>query len=112
MSFVARDPYLRAFALFGAWGNLAWMGVQTLLVVFLARVLGLPSVLIGLLMACMGVGGVLGAPRLVRRFGSARGLLLSQACTAPFPPLIPLAGAGHDSPPIRRHRDLPLPSRP
>jgi predicted MFS family arabinose efflux permease len=45
----------------------------------------------------MSVGGVVGAASataIAKRFGSARGLLLSELCAAPFGLLIPLAAPG------------------
>ena len=51
----------------------------------------------GLLISGMSVGGVLGAAgatAVVRRWGTGRGLLLSELCTAPFGLLIPLAAPG------------------
>jgi predicted MFS family arabinose efflux permease len=83
--------------LFGALGNLTLVSVQALLVVFLIRVVQVGSGVAGLLMASMGVGGILGAMLtrpVIRRFGTARALVLCQACTAPFGLLLPLTGRG------------------
>jgi predicted MFS family arabinose efflux permease len=95
LRYVARDPFLRTLTLFGALGNLTLCAFQTLLLLFLIRVVRVESGVAGLLMAGLGVGGVLGAlgtKRLVRRLGTARALLWCEAVAAPFGLLLPLAG--------------------
>jgi MFS family permease len=95
--FVARDPYLRAMTLYAAVANLAYTGNLALVVVFLVRVVGLGTAAVGLLLAAGGVGGVLGAlgvPRLTRRFGTARTLLLASLGAGLAGLLIPLTGPG------------------
>jgi predicted MFS family arabinose efflux permease len=95
--FVARDPYLRAMTLYAAVANLAYTGNLALVVVFLVRVVGLGSAAVGLLLAAGGIGGVLGAlgaPRLTRRFGTARTLLLASLGAGLAGLLIPLTGPG------------------
>jgi MFS family permease len=97
LRYVARDPYLRTLTLFGALGNLTLVALQTLLLLFLIRVVGVASSVAGLLMAGMGAGGVLGAlctKAAVRRLGTARALLWCEAVTAPFGLLLPLADRG------------------
>jgi predicted MFS family arabinose efflux permease len=97
LRYTAGDPYLRTLALFGAIGNLTLVAVQTLLVVFLIRVVGVGPGTTGLLMASMGLGGIAGAllaKPVIRRFGTARGLLVSALCTTPFGLLLPLAHKG------------------
>lgn len=97
LRFVAGDPYLRVFTLFGAAANLALMGYQAILVVFLVRELGVSPGITGLVLSGMSVGGVLGAVlagRIARRFGTARGVLIAQLGAAPCALLIPLADAG------------------
>ncbi len=94
---VVADPYLRVLAVFGALTNLTLVGYQSILVVFLVRDVGVSPAGVGALLAVMSAGGVLGASiagALVRRFGSARALLLSALCTAPFGLLIPLTAPG------------------
>ncbi len=94
---IAHDPYLRPMGLFGAVGNLALTGNQALAVVFLVRVVGLGPFAVGLLLAVPGAAGLLGAlisRRVVTRFGSARGLLLSTLVLMPFGLLIPLTERG------------------
>jgi MFS family permease len=97
LRFVAGDRFLRPYVLFGGAANLALTGYQAILVVFLVREVGLGSGAVGLLIATGSVGGVLGAtaaPRLARRLGSARALLLCKVGVAPFGLLIPLTGSG------------------
>jgi predicted MFS family arabinose efflux permease len=97
LRYVFGDPYLRVLALFGASGNFLLVAVQTLLVVFLVRVVGVAPGVAGLLLAGMGVGGVLGAVVIgpvIRRLGSARALLWCEAGTAPFGLLLPTAAPG------------------
>lgn len=95
--FVVHDPYLRAMALLGGIGNLALTGYQSVLVVFLVRVVHVESGLLGVLMAVTSCGGVVGAMavrRVTRRFGSARGLLLTATLGWPFGLLIPMTSRG------------------
>jgi predicted MFS family arabinose efflux permease len=95
--YVFRDRYLRTTALFASLGNLTQAAVQTLLLVFLIRTVGLPAGAAGLLLAGMGAGGLIGAvlaARVADRFGTARALLWAEAVTVPFGLLIPLTQAG------------------
>ncbi|HEX5116824.1 MAG TPA: MFS transporter [Pseudonocardiaceae bacterium] len=94
---VMGDRYLRALAVFSAMGNLALTGWHTLEVVFLVRVVGVSSGTVGLMLAIIGVGGVCGAfvtGAVIRRIGSARGVMLCSLGTTPFGLLIPLTGPG------------------
>ena len=97
LRFAWRDPYLRAMTAFSSLGNLALTGVDALLVVFLVRTVGLSSAAAGLVMASLGVGGVLGAlvaRPLGRRFGTARALLTVIPGGLCFALLLPLADKG------------------
>jgi predicted MFS family arabinose efflux permease len=97
LRFAWRDPYLRAMTTFSSLGNLALTGADALLVVFLVRTLGLSSAAAGLVMASLGVGGVLGALAarpLTRRFGTARAMLITALGGQCFALLLPLADAG------------------
>jgi predicted MFS family arabinose efflux permease len=97
LRFAWRDPYLRAMMAFSCLGNLALTGVDALLVVFLARTIGLSPAVTGLVMASMGAGGVLGAVTarpLGRRFGTARSMLLAVPVGMCLALLLPLAGTG------------------
>jgi predicted MFS family arabinose efflux permease len=97
LRFLRADPYLRVLTVFGALSNLALTGYQAILVVFLIREVGVSPAVVGLLLSGMSVGGVIGAAgatAIARRFGTARGLLLSEICTVPFGLLIPLTAPG------------------
>ncbi len=97
LRFVAHDRLLRVFMIFGGAANLVLTGFGAIEVVFLVRGVGLGSGAAGGVIACGSTGGVLGAllaPRLARRLGSARALLLCKVGTTPFGLLIPLTGPG------------------
>ncbi|MDG4823184.1 MFS transporter [Asanoa sp. WMMD1127] len=97
LRFVARDPYLRVMTLNGAAANLALIGYQAVLVVFLIREVGVAPGVVGGLVAATSLGGVLGAAggsALGRRLGTARALLLCALVTPPFGLLLPLAAPG------------------
>ncbi|MCQ6246173.1 MFS transporter [Streptomyces malaysiensis] len=97
LRFVSRDRYLRPMVTWGAVINMALMGYQAVQVVFLVRTVGLNPAMVGLLLASGSTGGIAGAlvtTRVTRRFGTARGLLLLQAATAPFALLLPMTTAG------------------
>lgn len=94
---IARDRYLRPLTIYAAVSNLAYGGSTALIVVFLVRVAGFGSAAVGVLMACSGIGGVLGAVtarRLARWLGTARVLWLSALGTGLFGLLIPLTAPG------------------
>jgi len=61
LRFTWRDPYLRPMTAFSSFANLALTGADALLVVFLVRTVGLHGAAVGLVMASLGVGGLLGA---------------------------------------------------
>lgn len=91
------DPYLRPFALYAAAANLCFTALEAVLVVFLVRTVGVGAGVVGGLIAAGGVGGVIGAllaTTLIRRFGTARTLLLADITTMPFALLIPLTTNG------------------
>lgn len=97
LRFLARDPYLRPIVVFGALSNLALIGFQAILVVFLVRDVGVGPGGVGGLIAVTSTGGIAGAAlatRISRSIGTARGLLLCQLGTAPFALLIPLTSIG------------------
>ncbi|MEU8815100.1 MFS transporter [Actinoplanes sp. NPDC048796] len=97
LRFLARDPYLRTMAMFGAAANLALIGYQSILVVFLVREIGAEPGTVGLVVAATGCGGVLGAlaaGAMARRLGTAYAMMACQIGAAPFALLIPLAGPG------------------
>ncbi len=97
LHFVVGDRYLRTLATFGALSNLVLVAVQALLVLFLVRDVGVAAGVAGLLIAGLGLGGVVGAAfsnRLFRRFGTARTMVWSQVATVPFGLLLPLTDRG------------------
>ncbi|MFF0155901.1 MFS transporter [Micromonospora sp. NPDC005203] len=97
LRFVARDPYLRVLAVFGAASNIGLIGYQAVLVVFLVRELRLAPGLVGVLIAVMSAGGIIGAllaTTLGRRCGTARTVLIAAVLTGPPALLIPLAAPG------------------
>jgi MFS family permease len=97
LRFVWRDPCLRAQTTFGATANLTLTGVDSLIVVFLVRTIGLPGGATGAIMAAFGIGGVLGALAsrpLGQRFGTSRAILLTTTGCLPFALLLPLTRAG------------------
>ncbi|MEV5379120.1 MFS transporter [Streptomyces nondiastaticus] len=96
---VARDPWLRTLTLFGATSNLALMGYQSILVVFLVRTVGLAPGTVGAVVAAAGSGGIAGAflaRRVAGRIGTARAMLLFELGVPACALLIPLStdGAG------------------
>ncbi|GGP56205.1 MFS transporter [Streptomyces melanogenes] len=97
VAFLTRDPFLRTILLCDAAMNLFLAGAQSLAIVFLSRTVGADGTVIGVLIALAGLGGVLGAvlsPRLARRVGTARAVLLCAFGAGPFGLLIPLTSNG------------------
>jgi len=71
--------------------------VLALNVLFLARVVGLPAAAIGVLLATLGLGGVLGAlvsNRMAARIGQVRVVWVALLVTQPWCLLLPLAAPG------------------
>ncbi|MFG2891691.1 MFS transporter [Streptomyces sp. NPDC048248] len=94
---VAGDKWFRTLTLFGASSNLALMGYQSLLVVFLVREVGLSPGAVGGLLALAGTGGIAGAfaaRRLANRLGTARAMLVCELVLPTGALLIPLTGQG------------------
>ncbi|MYU52529.1 MULTISPECIES: MFS transporter [Streptomyces] len=94
---VVDDPWLRTLTAFGAASNLALMGYQSILVIFLVRNVGLPSGTVGALIAAASTGGVVGAfvaRRVASRVGTARAMLLFELGLPIFALLIPLTAGG------------------
>lgn len=91
---VTQDVWLRTLTLVGATSNLALMGYQAIIAVFLVRTVGLTPGTVGVLVAAAASGGVVGAfvgRRLAARFGTARALLLCELGLPTLALLIPLA---------------------
>jgi MFS family permease len=97
LRFLRHDRLLRPLVLFGGTANLALVGYQALLVVFLVRDVGVGAGTVGLLLTLVSCGGLVGAMvgnRVAGWLGSGRALLLTKAGACPFALLIPLAGHG------------------
>ena len=91
------DPYQRVLTVWGGAANFALVGYQAVLVVFLVHDVRLSPGTVGVLMALSSAGGIAGAavaPRLGRRFGSARAFIGCELMAAPAALLIPLAAPG------------------
>lgn len=93
---VSSDPILRYFPFLALAANFGLIGLTTLQVLFLIDVVGVNEATVGVVLAVVGVGGVLGAglgPYVARRVGSARGDMCLQfaSCTIL---LVPLATGG------------------
>jgi MFS family permease len=97
LGFVRDDPLQRAIAGSAATLNFFGLAIYAVLVLYAVRELHLSSGLIGLFFAAGAVGALLGtqiAPRLTRRLGAGRTILLA---TIGFPPalaIVPLASPG------------------
>jgi MFS family permease len=92
--FVVRDPYLRVITGSSACANLVLAGIQALVVVFLIRSDGLSPWAVAATTITISVGGLLGAflaPKISRRLGSARTLLVATPVTDGFLLLFPFA---------------------
>jgi hypothetical protein len=95
--FVAGDPYLRPITAYAIAGNFVYTGYTSLLVLFLVRVAGFSSPVVGALMAAAGIGGITGAlvtRRLCAWLGSARVLILA-ALASIAGLLVPLTHPGY-----------------
>ncbi|MGC0415755.1 MFS transporter [Embleya sp. AB8] len=94
---VARDPWLRAFALFGGTANLGLIGLQSMQLVLLVREIGVGKGVVGSLIAAGALGGVAGAfvsRRVSARIGTARAFLVFEPGVTLFVLLIPLTTGG------------------
>lgn len=97
LAIVIRDPLPRVNALFGCLSNLVLVGYQSVLVVFLIKVVGVSAGITGLLIALTSLGGVLGAGlarRAAARFGTARVFVYGKLLLSPAGLLIPLTSRG------------------
>lgn len=98
LAFLGRDPYLRAFTLYGAAANFALTGgYQSVVAVFLVREAGIAPGWVGVLASAGALGGVFGAVvarPLCRRLGTARGVRIVLLTASPLGLLMPLAGPG------------------
>jgi MFS family permease len=95
--FLVRDPRLRVVTAFMGAGNFGDAMVEAVVIVFLVRTVKVGPGLAGVLVATMGVGGVLGAmlaTRIGLRLGTGRGMLLCTVLTSPFMLLVPATSRG------------------
>jgi len=95
--FVRGQPALRMLVVFVVLVSIVFAGQQALLLLFLARSVGLAPRVIGALFALAAIGGLIGAlitPAVGRRIGTGRTLCVAAAVTFPFGLLIPLTTDG------------------
>lgn len=85
LRFVLHDPYLLPLAAFTAAFGLGLSSTDSLLIVFYIRTIGITSSLTGIILGLLSAGGLFGAvisARLVRRYGSARAMLVCRILLA------------------------------
>jgi len=95
--FVRGQPALRMLVVFFVLVSVVFAGQQALLLLFLARSVGLAPRVIGALLAFAAVGGFIGAlitPVVGRRIGTGRTFCVAAGMTFPFGLLIPLTTRG------------------
>lgn len=83
--FLRHDPYLLPLAAFTSTLSLGVSSSDSLIIVFFVRTLGVNSTVTGVVIGLMGVGGLFGAfisARLVRKYGSARAMIICRALLA------------------------------
>ena len=96
LRFLVHDPYLLPLAAFTATLGLGISSTDSLMIVFYVRTLGVTSSVTGIILGLIGAGGLFGAlisARLVRRYGSARAMLICRILLI-FALLFPLATRG------------------
>jgi predicted MFS family arabinose efflux permease len=96
LRFLLHDPYLLPLAAFTSVLSLGVSSSDSLMIIFYVRTLGVTSSVTGIILGLMGAGGLFGAvisARLVRRYGSARGMLICRILLT-FALLLPLTTRG------------------
>jgi predicted MFS family arabinose efflux permease len=96
LRFLLHDPYLLPLAAFTSTLSLGVSSTDSLMIIFYVRTLGVTSSVTGIILGLMGAGGLFGAvisARLVRKFGSARGMLICRIFLT-FALLFPLTTRG------------------
>ncbi|GAB3755645.1 MFS transporter [Microlunatus parietis] len=91
---ILRDPLLRASAAAGATYNGCLSAILAVEVLYLSRDLGLPPVAIGLVLAAIGPGALLGsalAARIARRYGIGPTMIIGFAVAGAANLVLPLA---------------------
>ena len=79
VKFLVHDPYLLPLAAFTSTLGLGVSSSDSLMIIFFVRTLGVNSTVTGIALGLMGVGGLSGAfisARLVRKYGSARAMII------------------------------------
>ena len=97
LAFTFRDPLLRNLTVSASLANMCLTALGAIEIPYLARDLGAPAAVIGVVIAAGSVGGLAGAAaagRLSRVLGDGRLSRLALAGTAPFGLLLPAAGRG------------------
>ncbi|MEU2629589.1 MFS transporter [Kitasatospora sp. NPDC007106] len=97
LGLVFGDVWFRTLTLWGAAGNLALTGFQSILVVFLVREVHLPPGAVGSLVAVGSVGGIAGAAvarRVAAAIGTARAMLVFEIGLPLLTLLVPLTTPG------------------
>lgn len=97
LRYVLRHPLLRPIALCTGTANLFSGVLAAVTVLFLARELGQPPAVVGLVLAAGSAGGVLGAFTAglwIRRLGQGRTIVTALLVTGPVAFVLPLATAG------------------
>lgn len=85
LRFLLHDPYLLPLAAFTAVLGLGISSTDSLMIVFYIRTIGITSGLTGVILGLLGIGGLFGAvisARVVRRYGSARAMLICRILLA------------------------------
>ena len=85
LRFLLHDPYLLPLAAFTAILGLGISSTDSLMIVFYIRTIGITSGLTGVILGLLGIGGLFGAvisARVVRRYGSARAMLICRILLA------------------------------
>jgi MFS family permease len=97
LRFVLEHGMLRAIAICNATFNFAWAAFGAMLILYLARDLGLPESLIGVFFTCAGVGSVIGvvlSRRVVALLGQGPTIWMAPAVSAPFLLVVPFSRPG------------------
>jgi predicted MFS family arabinose efflux permease len=95
--YVRRDPLLRVMTISPALGNFFYIGYESIVVLFLVRSVHLQPGTVGVLLALVGLGAVIGAAiaRPVAQWvGTSRAVWAGMGATVPFALLIPVTSRG------------------
>ncbi len=101
LRFLLREPELRTLVLCGGSYNLFYVMVESLLIAYATRGLGLPAATTGLVLAVAALGfpvGTLLASRIIRRLGAGRAVIVGATLAVSGPLLYPFATPGHAVP--------------